>query len=116
MLVHVIFFAKIGNIECYGMWYHWLAFIILPLTLMYPFVLARIARSTSSSFIHIRMAITMPYRHQLHAHSNVHDHDNHDLIIRWAECIQYLRRFVLVILATFLQSPETVQRTCISFI
>jgi hypothetical protein len=47
-----------GNIKCWHEWYHVLAFILLPLTLLFPFVLVYFASSIST----IRRPLTIVYR------------------------------------------------------
>jgi hypothetical protein len=76
-------------------WYHLLAFFLLPFIGLFPFLLLWITtRSTSVAARPIRRQVTMVYRTWN--------------IGRWGNCIQLLRRLILVTIATFTQNPEAV--------
>jgi hypothetical protein len=95
----LVMFAA-GSVECYDHWYHVMAFLMLPVAVLFPFGLASIARlapSSSRKWRPVRRAITIAYRH-----------DPNGLVSMWGECVQYLRRFLLVVVSTFIQSFETV--------
>jgi ABC-type uncharacterized transport system permease subunit len=73
--------------------YHILAFFILPITIIYPFILVHLTRSSNGS---IRRQLTIVYRSSFG-------------MKKYGTAIQMLRRLILVIIFTFTQIPETVQ-------
>jgi hypothetical protein len=78
------------------MWYHILAFIMLPSTIIIPFILAALALR-SSRFQSLRLIghqISAVYRTKSIGH--------------WGLCLRMIARLLLVITATFTQNPETV--------
>lgn len=89
----VMFLA--GNTECYRHWYQVMAFILLVGCVFFPFALLYVAtRTRGKSTAIVRHAITVMYRTKY--------------IGARGQCIQLLRRFILVLISTFTQVPETV--------
>jgi hypothetical protein len=86
---------NIGDTKCYNEWYHILAFIVLPLIILFPFGLVYLTNGASQKGVSLRRQLTIVYRSRL--------------IGRWGTALQMFRRGLLVIVSTFTLIPETVR-------
>jgi hypothetical protein len=83
-----------GEIECYSKWYHTMGFIFLVIVIVFPFSLVYLASRRVTSWKLVRRNLRIIYRTRL--------------IGIWGQCIQMIRRLILVAVSTFLRVPETV--------